>query len=121
MAQDIESRRTKEKMLLAFRQHRSDNMVEMPEQLKILFSAFVDISTSRTSGFSGPNPLQWSEIESWARLNRWPLSPRHIRLLRAIDQAWLEDFYENAQFPLTGGRGGVNQPCTPQSFDAVFG
>ena len=35
------------------------------------------------------NPLTFSEIEAWARLTGTRPSPHEIRLIKALDSAWL--------------------------------
>lgn len=39
----------------------------------------------------GPNPIAWGEIAAWAALTVADLSPFEVRVILAIDRAWLEE------------------------------
>jgi hypothetical protein len=39
----------------------------------------------------GPNPIAWGEIAAWAALTGADLSPFEVRVILAIDRAWLEE------------------------------
>ncbi|WP_290753297.1 hypothetical protein [Amaricoccus sp.] len=47
---------------------------------------------------------------------RWPLEPRHVRVIRRLDNAWLGQFYTTRP----GGRKKRAGPLTPAAFDALF-
>lgn len=92
---------------------QSGGRIHVPEAHRIMWSAFTDLSNARTMGPVGPNPIQFVEIDSWAKLNRWPLEPRHVALIRAMDDAWIEAIY-------TKGEKAAHAPATPATLDAVF-
>lgn len=93
----------------------------LPAGGKILWSAFAALSAERTMSMTGPNPITFAEIESWARLNRYPLLPHHVSIIRAMDDAWLTHAYttgksaDGPSLPQSPG-----QPLTAAAFDAVF-
>lgn len=83
---------------------------------------FNDLCRTRTGNGYGPNPLSYAEIEAYARLYRWPLEPRHVDLILAMDRVWLERARQN----ISAGTGtnvpmGPGQEMSPEAFDAVFG
>ncbi|WP_166486329.1 phage tail assembly chaperone [Cereibacter sphaeroides] len=93
----------------------------VPEAGQVLWQAFWQLSRCRTFHAAGPNPIAWTEIEAWARLMRTPLEPHHVRILAALDDAWLDHLYANR-----GGTGQAVQaqsshPLTPELLDAMFG
>ena len=90
----------------------------IPEAGRLLWSIFVDLAKSRSYGANGPNPISFAEIEAFARLNRWPLQPHHVEIIRALDETWLKHGQPTERRP---GRLGPAQPMNVAAFDAVFG
>lgn len=62
---------------------------ELPGELAWLWAAFDELCAGRQAGFNGPQPLAWSDLAAWQRLTRTPLAPADVRLLRALDLAYL--------------------------------
>lgn len=62
----------------------------VPEAGRLLWSAFHELSRARTWHMSGPNPIALSEIEAWARLTHLPLHRRHVAIILALDEAYLD-------------------------------
>jgi hypothetical protein len=62
---------------------------EMPEVLLSVWSAFCDLNYCRSQGFSGPNPISYTEIKDWKDLTDNPISSREIILLRKLDQVYM--------------------------------
>lgn len=95
----------------------------VPEAGALIWSMFCDLSAARTMGMAGPNPISYVDIEAWARLHRWPLQRHHIALLRAMDDAWIEQAYAKMSRP-EGGKTmprGSGQAVTAELFDLVVG
>lgn len=61
----------------------------IPEGGEFYWTAFSELAGQRGSGQGGANPLAFSEIESWSRLMRVPMEPHQVRVLLAMDRAWL--------------------------------
>jgi len=106
--------RLEQQMADAVREHlRTGQLPSLPEAGGLFWSIFAELCTSR----HGREPIAYAEIEAWARLNRWPLCPHHVAILKAMDRAWL-----------TYGDGSSDeirtttpaQKISPQLFDAVF-
>ncbi|MBO0129941.1 hypothetical protein JZX89_04195 [Agrobacterium sp. Rnr] len=83
----------------------------------------MDLHRSRTLHAAGPNPIAYAEIVSYAALMHWPIEPRHVMILRALDQAYLE-----ASMPQAAAPEGVktlppvsSAPVTAGLVDAMFG
>lgn len=108
------NRRLERQLVEAIKQQvASRKAVRLPDAGQVFWTMFAELNGSRTAGPMGPNPIQYSEIEAWARLNRWPLEPRHVQLIRSMDNAWLEAMYSK-------GRHSVPTPATPEALDAMF-
>lgn len=89
----------------------------------LIWRWFRDLCRTRTYHASGPNPISYLEIEAMARLQRWPLGPRHVEILRAMDEAWLDEHYSTRR--LREGKKALPQTSqhavSPDLFDAMFG
>ncbi|WP_455906073.1 phage tail assembly chaperone [Agrobacterium fabrum] len=62
----------------------------IPDGGDLLFRWFLDLHQARTYHAAGPNPISHSEILAYAQLMRWPIEPRHVSILRAMDRTYLE-------------------------------
>ncbi|WP_246468475.1 phage tail assembly chaperone [Brucella intermedia] len=96
--------------------------VIVPPGGSLLWGWFMDLNATRTWHQNGPNPITYADIDVYRRLHRWNLSAHHVAILRAMDTAYVEDFYskrltdkENATAPRPTGE------ISPDLFDAVFG
>ena len=78
-------------LVTALRRHLADGQpVHLPEAGRFLWRAFVELDATRSMHMSGPNPIAYTEIEAWARLNRCPLGARHVRIIKAMDATLIE-------------------------------
>lgn len=113
----------------ALRRHLAGGKPIVPEAGVLLWNLFMEISASRTYHAAGPHPISFAEIEAYASLNRWPLHPHHVAIIRAMDDAWLEHTYRKMQAgtgdkdsnTFDSARYSNAQPITAAGFDAVFG
>lgn len=91
----------------------------VPESGRLAWGWFLDLCRTRSSNGYGPNPISHAEIDAYSRLYRWPLEPRHIDMILAMDRVWLDHMRGS---PKNGaGAAAKGQIMTPDSFDAVFG
>lgn len=65
-----------------------------PMLVQYIWSAFVGLSDGRSAGFSGPNPLSYTEIKAWMDLTNEHLSPRDIEAIKKLDTAYLRKQHE---------------------------
>lgn len=72
------------------RRPKALNGPEFPSGLEYIWSSFFEASKGRSSGFSGPNPLSYQELESWMRLTQTPLTPRDISVIKRLDQVYMK-------------------------------
>lgn len=105
----------------------------IPEAGRLLWSMFAELSAARGHHLAGPNAISHADIAAWATLNRWPLAPHHVAVIRALDAAWMRRVHAQPQNGAgRGGDGGKapaifeprwrsSQPVTAAIFDAVFG
>jgi len=98
--------------------------VRLPAGADLLWRWFADISMSRGYNQAGPNPLQFSEIAAYSKVSGWPIEPRHVRVLMAMDVVFLEHAYADQR----AGRDGVKilprqsgHAMSTGLFDAMFG
>lgn len=95
---------------------------DLPAGGHLYFNWFSDLCRSRSAGFSGADPITYSEIDAYARRNRIPLEDRHVDVLMAMDGAWRKHCAElsgrdQEKFaPRNNGH-----TLQPAAFDAVFG
>ena len=62
---------------------------DFPISLEYLWSAFFSLSSARTSGFSGPNPITYQEIKAWKELTQTPLSARDVEAVKRLDLVYM--------------------------------
>jgi hypothetical protein len=62
---------------------------DIPEVLQYLMDWWQSLSLSRTNNGFGNNPLQYSEIEAWCRINGIKMERWELSCIRAIDIAYL--------------------------------
>lgn len=96
----------------------------IPAGGELLWRWFMDLNRSRTLHAAGPNPIAYTEIVAYAALMRWPIEPRHVMILRALDQTYLEASMK----PQTAAPEGVktlppvsSAPVSAGLIDAMFG
>lgn len=114
-----------EKILCAFVAARlAGESAAVPDGAGPLFEAFAALSSARSYGPNGPNPITWADLAAWSRMMRVPIEPHHARIIMAMDRAWLDQVYSKAgQAPE-----GVKtlppmsaKPLTAALFDVVAG
>lgn len=99
-------------------------MMTIPAGGELLWRWFMDLARSRSWHMSGPNPICYSEIQSYAAAWRWPIEPRHIAILRAMDEVWLEHVQKRAAALPEGVKACApvsSTPITANMIDALFG
>lgn len=97
--------------------------VKPPEVGLPLWNVFQRLNTTRTYHMAGPNPISFAEVEAYCRLMRLPLEPRHVEVLLAMDQVWLEHVYARARQPPEGVKAippVTKQPMSAALLDAMF-
>lgn len=63
--------------------------VGFPSVLANVWSAFCDLSNTRSQGFSGPNPIGYRDIKDYMELTEMPLSPRDVKSIRDLDTVYM--------------------------------
>lgn len=63
-------------------------------ELRPLWWTFLALHKARSGNGMGLNPIAYTEIEAWSRLNRTPLDPWEVDVIRALDDAYLESITE---------------------------
>ncbi|MDR6101025.1 hypothetical protein QE369_001203 [Agrobacterium larrymoorei] len=106
------------------RQLASNNAVpRLPAGSELLWRWFADLNRGRTFGLAGPDPLQYTQIEAYARLTRWPLEQRHISVLMQMDATYLR-FHASRRANTEGVKAlpPISQvPLSAGLLDAMFG
>jgi len=47
------------------------------------------LSSGRTAGFSGANPITFEQIKAWKELTGEPLSPRDVEAIKSLDAVFV--------------------------------
>lgn len=64
---------------------------DIPEDGKILWDWFWELSEGRGSNGFGWLPLTWTDMDAWARIAGIDLQPWQAGIIRAMDRAWLTE------------------------------
>lgn len=62
---------------------------EFPTLMSHVWSAFCVLSSSRTAGFSGPNPITYEQIKAWKELTETPIAPREVEAIKRLDAVYM--------------------------------
>ena len=117
-----------EKLLCAElkRQLESEGVVMMtiPAGGEMLWKWFMALHKTRQGGMAGPQPLNYAEIAGYAVIARQAIEPRHVAILIAMDQTYLDCVYAK-QKPLPEGVKALppisKVPLNAGILDAMFG
>ena len=60
-----------------------------PQLVSHVWSAFISLSNTRTSGFNGPNPITYEQIKAWKELTDTPLDARDVEAIVRIDRVYM--------------------------------
>ena len=63
---------------------------EIPFYLEHIWGWFWQIHSGRTYGMSGPNPLTWTDIQSWSNILKTDIRPIEAEILKEIDSVYLK-------------------------------
>lgn len=110
--------RLERQLCAAVRASLAGEKARPPEAGLTLWNAFQQISATRTYHAAGPNPIQPSEIEAFCRMMRLPFEPRHLRIIMAMDQAWLDRAYAVTKAPVAGVK--ILPPVSKQPLNAAL-
>jgi hypothetical protein len=66
-----------------------ENPTPFPKLMMYIWSVFIDLNSARTAGFSGPNPITYTEIKAWKELTETPLSAWDTQALKRLDQVFI--------------------------------
>lgn len=91
--------RLRKHLTRALEAHLAGEPLRLPEGGAVLWNAFTSLSRARSLGPVGPNPIAPSEIESWMRLMRMPLEPRHVAIIMEMDRIWMQNAYSKNKAP----------------------
>lgn len=99
-------------------------MVAIPSGGELLWKWFMALHKTRQTGMAGPQPLTYADIVGYSHIMRQAIEPRHVAILIAMDQTYL-DFAYTKKAPLPEGIKALpavsTAPINAGSFDAMFG
>lgn len=116
--------RLQRQIVAALRAQLAGGRSQPPEAGIIYWNAFAALSRQRSWHAHGPNPISFCEIETWCRVMRVPLEPRHVQIITAMDAAWMDHAIAGLNSHAKGDKGipkGKQPPLTAGMFDAMFG
>jgi hypothetical protein len=62
---------------------------DFPRLLSHVWSAFISLNDSRTSGFSGPNPITYEQILAWKQITEQPLASWEAEAIKRLDKVYM--------------------------------
>lgn len=65
-----------------------------PHGFEYLWLWYIEVSAGRQSGMNGPNPISWSEIDSWSRMTRRHPQAWEVDIIKMIDGVFLGDVHD---------------------------
>lgn len=68
-----------------------------PHELSYIWSWFLELSGARSSNGFAANPIQYSEIDAWARLKKINITPFEVEAIVKIDGVFLSHMAEKAK------------------------
>jgi len=66
---------------------------DFPEVLSHIWSAFFALSSGRSGGFAGPNPISYQDIKAWMELTNNYLDPREVEAILMLDTVYMRVNY----------------------------
>lgn len=93
----------------------------VPDAGRLVWDTFVALHNARTVTMAGPQAITHEAIQAFTVTQAMPLRPDHVRILRAMDDAWLKKARAGDDHSPPGTAPTATQDITPALFDAVFG
>ncbi|CUX12129.1 MULTISPECIES: phage tail assembly chaperone [Agrobacterium tumefaciens complex] len=96
----------------------------IPSGGELLWKWFMALHKTRQTGMAGPQPITYAEIMAYSHIYSLPIEPRHVKILVAMDQAYLETVYKKQPQAPEGVKvlpPVSKAPLTAGLFDAQFG
>lgn len=97
---------------------------QIPAGGELLWKWFMALHKTRQAGMNGPQPITYAEIAAYSRIYSLPIEPRHVAILIAMDQAYLETVYKKQPQAPEGVKvlpPVSSAPINAGAFDAMFG
>jgi len=63
---------------------------EFPFPLSNIWSAFIDLSSTRGQGFSGPLHITYNEIKAYMELTGTELRPWEVEVIKGLDRVYMK-------------------------------
>jgi hypothetical protein len=63
---------------------------EFPLPLQHVWFAFLDLSSTRGQGFSGPLPLTYNEIKAYSEMTGTVFEPWEVSALKGLDRVYMK-------------------------------
>ncbi|XUY27952.1 phage tail assembly chaperone [Agrobacterium sp. rho-8.1] len=99
-------------------------MTHIPAGGEMLWKWFNALNRTRQVGMSGPQSITYAEIAGYSTIARQAIEPRHVAILIAMDQTYLDCVYTKAA-PLPEGVKALppisKVPLNAGLLDAMFG
>jgi hypothetical protein len=61
---------------------------EFPVELDYLWSYFLELSSTRPQGYSGPLPITYQEIQAWSELTGNKITPLDVEVIKRLDRIY---------------------------------
>lgn len=70
------------------------NFPDLPTEASYVWASFDALSMRRSWGENGPQRVAWRDIQAWQDLARSRLEPWELRTVLALDDAFIEVWFE---------------------------
>lgn len=57
--------------------------------MEYVWGSFLLLNSARTSGFSGPNPITYQDIQSWMVMTENKLTPQEVDVVKRLDRIYM--------------------------------
>jgi hypothetical protein len=117
--------RLEKRMVETLRDHLAKgSSVRVPAGGDLIWQWFCDLSLARTWHASGPNPIGWLDLAAYRSLMAPAMEPRHVAILRAMDQTYISHCFARSNPAPEGAK--ILPPVSQRQlsaalFDAIMG
>ncbi len=72
---------------------------ELPAALAHLWRAYLRLRRRKASGFAGPSPIEWHDIDAFIRRSGISLAPWEVEIIEAVDDVYLSPTSYKVELP----------------------
>ena len=66
------------------------NMPEFPDTLSLVWRIFIELSNSRSQGFSGGSPITYEQMKAYTEITGNTIGPAQAEIIQKLDREYLK-------------------------------